>query len=482
MHNRLIKGVVCICLFVYTLTSAYAQQSPVSSLRAQLRQRVPDTARVELLRKLSMQIQAQRPDSALLFAQQGLSLAQKINYKKGEADCLDRLGVVLWKNGKYDRALSSVIGALKIREKNKDRSGQLISLNDIGIIYADQSDYRKALEYDFKAKSIAEQLHDSRNKSIILSNIGNCYIKLTKIDSALIDSALNFEMQAYEIEQSLNNKDALPNTLSILGDIHLKMGHPALALDYYRLSVASALKNNDQIELADTYNSIASLYNKPNSQDSSVYYARLALNAARAAMYPLGIYNAGNLLTQIYRGKNEHLELAYFKIAVAAKDSLFSAEKVKQMQTLSFNEAARQQEIAEEQHREAEQRIINLQLVGIAVFIPFFFLVLLLLSKSRTHRRIIDFMSGLSLLLVFEFITLFIHPFVQRISNHLPILELGILVVLAAVLVPLHHKMTHWLREKLAHIAQHHPGNESDQQPAAEVKHPPKRKTHKSYF
>jgi tetratricopeptide (TPR) repeat protein len=462
------------CLFAFILINATAQKNVISSLRSQLEQTMSDTARVELLRKLSMQIQSVKPDSALLFAQQGLALARKVNYKKGEADCLDRLGVVLWKNGKYDRALSYALESLKIREENKDRSGQLVSLNDIGIIYADQHDYRRALEYDFKAKAIADQLHNKRNKSIILSNIGNCYIKLSKIDSAL-----TFEMQAYEIQQALNDKEALPNTLSILGDINFQIGHTALALEYYRLSAGLAIKNNDQIGLADTYNSIAALYKKSLGSDSSVFYAKLALDRAQKAMYPEGIYNAGNLLNQNYRGKDEHLELLYFKIAATAKDSLFSAEKVKQMQTLSFNEAARQQEIAEERHREAEQRIINLQLIGIALFIPFFFLVLLLMSKSRTHRRVIDFMSGLSLLLVFEFITLFIHPFVQRISNHLPVLELGILVGLAAILVPLHHKTTHWLREKLAHIAQHHPSN----QVVADVKREPKhRKASKTYF
>src|SRR6185437_5572428 len=476
MHHYLTKRIVGTCFFVCILIAAYAQKNTTSALRSQLQERIPDTARVELLRKLSMQIQSVKPDSALLFAQQGLSLAQKIGYKKGEADCLDRLGVVLWKNGKYDRALSCAIGSLKIREENKDRAGQLISLNDIGIIYADQHDYKRALQYDFKAKAIADQLHNKRNKSIILSNIGNCYIKLKEIDSAL-----SFEMQLYEIQQALNDKDALPNTLSILGDINInpKIGHVALALEYYRLSAGLAIKNNDPIGLADTYNSIAALYKKSSNADSSVYYARQALNASQKVMYPEGIYHASNLLTQIYQGKNEHLELLYFKIAATAKDSLFSAEKVKQMQTLSFNEAARQQEIAEQQHRESEQRIINLQLIGIALFIPFFFLVMLLLIISRPHRRVIDFMSGLSLLLVFEFITLFIHPFVQRISNHLPVLELGILVALAAVLVPLHHKMTHWLREKLAHIAQHHQPN----QVIPEVKHEHKsRKAHKSYF
>ncbi|MBL4678420.1 MAG: hypothetical protein JKY70_19790 [Mucilaginibacter sp.] len=180
------------------------------------------------------------------------------------------------------------------------------------------------------------------------------------------------------------------------------------------------------------------------------------MNAARAAVYPEGIYHASNLLTDIYRGNNEHLELMYLKAAVAAKDSMFNAERIKQIQTLSFNEAARQEEISEEKHRQQEERIINLQMIGIALFIPFFFLLVLLLSKSRTHRKVIEFMSVLSLLLLFEFITLLIHPLVQRVSSHLPILELLILIILASVLVPLHHKLTHWMRERLVHAAHHH--------------------------
>lgn len=451
MQNHMIKGMACVCLLISVAALAYAQKNKTDSLRLLVAKHQNDTAGVELLRKLSLQIQASRPDSALIYAQQGMDLARKFSFKKGEADCMNRLGVVLWKNGKYDRALLFLINSLKLREEINDRLGILKSLSDIGIVYSDQQDNVKALSYHFKAKAVAEELHEKRRLGIILSNIGNCYIKLNKVDSAL-----SYEMQAYAIQQNVKDMATLPNTLSILGDINYKMGHSALALDYYRISVGYAIKNNDQSSLADNYNSMAQLYKQTGAADSSIYYATRAMNAAKEAMYPEGIYHASNLLTDMYRGKSEHLELLYLKTALAAKDSMFNAEKIKQIQTLSFNEAARQEEIAEEKHREEEKRIVDLQLIAIAIFIPFFFLVVLLLSRSRTHRKVVEFMSVLSLLLVFEFITLFIHPFVQRISNHLPVLELIILVGLASVLVPFHHRLTHWMRERLAHAAPAH--------------------------
>jgi tetratricopeptide (TPR) repeat protein len=445
MQSQIAKVLICVYLLTGMVLVADAQNTHEP---LQAAQHLNDTTGVELLRKKSLSLQGSRPDSALIYAQRGLELSRKLYYKKGEANCMNRLGVVLWKNGKYDRALYFLLASLKLREEINDRLGMLKSLSDIGIVYSDQGDNVKALSYHFKAKAIAIELHEKRRLGIIMSNIGNCYIKLNKVYAAL-----TYELQAYTIQQSLNDQATLPNTLSILGDINYKLGHNALALDYYRVSIGYAIKNNDQSGLADTYNSMAQLYKQTGQADSGIYYAGQALNVATKALYPEGIYHASNLLTNIYRGKNEHLELLYLKTALAATDSMFNAERVRQVQILSFNEAARQEEIAEEKHREAENRIINMQLIAIALFIPSFFLAVLFLSKSRTHRKVVEFMSGLSLLLFFEFVTLFIHPFVQRISNHLPALELVILVIVASVLVPCHHNLTHWMHQQIVQLA-----------------------------
>ncbi|MDO3641563.1 tetratricopeptide repeat protein [Mucilaginibacter sp. L3T2-6] len=414
-----------------------------------------------------MKLQQSHPDSSFIFAQEALTIARNAHNEAAEAISLNRLGVVLWKNGKYDRALQCLLASLKIREARKDLRGQLACLNNIGILYSDQNENIKALTYHFKAKAIAESLRDKKRLSIVLSNIGNCYSKLNKIVLAL-----TYEMNAYTLQQNLPDHTMLPSTLSILGDIYYKMNHRALALDYYRLSAIYAISNNNWSDLADTYNSIALLYKNSSQVDSSTFYAKKALSAAQQSAYPIGIYNASNTLAQLYSGKNDHLELFYFKTATAAKDSMFNAEKIKQIQIMSFNEATRQAEIAEEKQREADERINNLQLIGIAIFIPSLFFAVLLLSKSKIHRRVIEFLSVLSLLLTFEFITLFIHPFVQLISNHLPIIELAILVVLASVLVPLHHRLTHWMHEKLVQAHRHLPPVPGANEPSAPVSGP----------
>ena len=66
-----------------------------------------------------------------------------------------------------------------------------------------------------------------------------------------------------------------------------------------------------------------------------------------------------------------------------------------------------------------------------------------------TSPKLIRFLGVVSLLLVFEFLNLVLHPFVEESTHHSPVLMLISLVCIAALLVPLHHRLEHWATEKL---------------------------------
>jgi len=57
----------------------------------------------------------------------------------------------------------------------------------------------------------------------------------------------------------------------------------------------------------------------------------------------------------------------------------------------------------------------------------------------------------IALLLLFEFISLFIHPYISQWEHNNPVLMLLTLVAIAAVMVPLHHKLENVVKEKWAH-------------------------------
>ena len=52
-------------------------------------------------------------------------------------------------------------------------------------------------------------------------------------------------------------------------------------------------------------------------------------------------------------------------------------------------------------------------------------------------------------MLVFEFLNLLLHPFLENITHHSPVMMLLALVCIAAILVPLHHKAEKWATAKM---------------------------------
>ena len=78
--------------------------------------------------------------------------------------------------------------------------------------------------------------------------------------------------------------------------------------------------------------------------------------------------------------------------------------------------------------------------------------IILFLLFSRTviaNEKWISFFGIVALLIVFEFLNLLLHPFLEGITNHSPVLMLLALVCIAALLVPLHHKLEKWAKTKL---------------------------------
>jgi hypothetical protein len=120
------------------------------------------------------------------------------------------------------------------------------------------------------------------------------------------------------------------------------------------------------------------------------------------------------------------------------------------MQALAFNEQIRNIEEEAKAKQAAEVREQNIQYALIALGIIIFISIFLLLSRSIiVNEKWIEFLGILGLLIVFEFINLFIHPYISEATHDSPIFMLIILVIVAALLIPLHHRLEKWIKEKM---------------------------------
>jgi hypothetical protein len=165
----------------------------------------------------------------------------------------------------------------------------------------------------------------------------------------------------------------------------------------------------------------------------------------------LEIRDAGRFLSMFYRKiRIPDSAFLYQDITKSANDSLFNQQKNNQMQSLVFDEKMRQQEIALTELKAQKDRGHNIQYAAITLGVITFLILFFALSHSIVvNEKWVRFFGILALLLVFELINLFIHPYLAYATGDSPFLMLMALVCIAALLIPAHHRLEHWIKNRL---------------------------------
>jgi len=164
-----------------------------------------------------------------------------------------------------------------------------------------------------------------------------------------------------------------------------------------------------------------------------------------------GISNVASTLRKIYShyGTKDSI-IFYGQLQIDYKDSVNNQKKAAEFQNLTFAQQLREIDEQTKAKEASLERKQNIQYALIALGILLLIILYLLLSRSfLTNTKWIGFFGVIALLIVFEFLNLLFHPFIERITHHSPVLMLLALVGIAALLVPLHHWLEKWAIHKL---------------------------------
>lgn len=170
-----------------------AQQSKRDSLKQVVKTHSTDTNKVNALRLLAVEYMNSNPDTAIIIANQCLSLASKLSSSQNEsiasvgkkvaARVTGNIGGCYERKSEFDKALEYDNKAVKMAEKIGNKLIQTINLGNIGIVYFKQGNYPKALEFDQKAMKVAKEIDNKKLQTDNLSAIGtgNTIIGYTKV-------------------------------------------------------------------------------------------------------------------------------------------------------------------------------------------------------------------------------------------------------------------------------------------------------------
>ncbi|MEO5944598.1 MAG: hypothetical protein ABIP30_14715 [Ferruginibacter sp.] len=402
-----------------------------------------DIKRVEKLHNFFVLIQDKNPIENLEIAQHLYILAQKNKDNLAEAFSICQIGYQSYTIGNITKSLEYGLRALKIAETSNNPELLSIINNRIGHNYILEP--AKQVVYYEQAYHYQDKNPDYNLKAIIAGNLGRAFFRMHALDSALF-----YLQQCEQLTLKTQIKYAPSYTHLSIGNVYTEMKNPILALAYFNTAIDEAKSSGSARWMNESYNALAQFFFKENMIDSAKWYANKAIEAVQKTSFTNNVLNPSKLLTDIYRNKNNDSAMKYADMFAAANDNVNSLRTIQQNQLLTFDEDLRQKEISEQTLKAAEERQQNIQYALIALGIISFITAFLLLSRTIiVNEKLISFFTILGLLVVFEFINLLVHPWLAHFTHESPVLMLLGLVLIASLIIPIHHRLEHWIKKKM---------------------------------
>jgi hypothetical protein len=116
-----------------------------------------------------------------------------------------------------------------------------------------------------------------------------------------------------------------------------------------------------------------------------------------------------------------------------------------EIELITLENDRKEQERLAEQALAAKRRSYNLQYLAIGIFIFTLFIILSLLGFYRVSVSAIRMVGFFSFISLFEFITLLSKKWMTQYTQGVPWQDYLFLIGLAFVLLPLHHRVEHWV-------------------------------------
>ncbi|MCB2197410.1 MAG: tetratricopeptide repeat protein [Bacteroidetes bacterium] len=274
-------------------------------------------------------------------------ICEKGNNHRGLGTVYNNLGATYEKMGRYDEAMDCLIKSLSISESLNDSINTAKTLLNIGLLYSRQEDYKKSLEFYNKSLAIRRKLKDDEGIALLYNNIAivNYYLED-------YDNVRNYFEKAYKVYVKTGNLRRQLMALSNIAEVDKMIGQKEKALKTYFEILEIEKELGQKGEQVRTFFAIAEIYYSREHFITAKKYCYLGLELANKIGAKSETLDFYVLLTNIYKSESNYKKaLEYSELLISLNDSLYNAEKAKQIQELE----------TQYETKKKEQEIINLK-------------------------------------------------------------------------------------------------------------------------
>lgn len=303
------KNILSAVLFQLFIVPAFSS-GKLDSLKLELNKSKTDTALVNTLIHLSREFYISSAyDSSAHYAQEALSLSEKIQHVQGIIKSYARLGQIEFAQKNYFQALENQKNALRFAQKINDSVPAADALYSIGACYEYSGQYVPAVENLNKAAELYIALKDNNYLGNTYLSIGGVYLLMENYNLSL-----DYYFKARDLAEEIKNDEILSGALNNIGEVYRKRKEYEKALSYYMKIFHSYVQSGDQTKIATVYTNVGSTYAMLGNYSFALSNLFKALRIWEAEKYPGFVaecnYEIGNAY---FLQKKYDIALSYYQ-------------------------------------------------------------------------------------------------------------------------------------------------------------------------
>lgn len=421
---------IFIVLFTFLYKAGAQNQLRIDSLKHQL-ESVQGKAKFELLNDLGFEYRLSNPDSTIFYCKQAYDLGKSLKIKKHLSKPISFIGLASAYKGEYKTSFEYHQEAVRIAAEQRDSIQLGYCYNNLGRLFFDQGDLTRAYNNFIKAGEVFEGTNEDIGKAYVARSLSNLYRS-----QGDYSKALKMSRHAFQLREKIGDPRALISALTELGLVYGEVEqkdsanicfrradslaysiNDVISLAELKIGWAEFLSNHGDINEADTlahnaYWIVANAKNyrllprvnllmgqvhyKLGQYDKSMVYLKKLLTLTSDANLDLQ-RDAHFYLSQIYEkaGEDEKATLHINRYLVL-KESLQSVELARQIEKLQFQLEIEKKESENEILKAhsarndaiiAQQRLENIILIGVVLFVSVLFFVQYRNSKRKRQTN-----------------------------------------------------------------------------------------------
>jgi tetratricopeptide (TPR) repeat protein len=441
-----IRSQVIFLLFLFPIC-LLAQAQKAESLWKEIEQRkYKDTVMVNLLIQYSTEITNTDHNKAFQKATEAYELAKHLKYESGIAWAAIRISIYhAFYSLECDETIKYALEALKIGEAIHDKKVQSKAYTYMAVCYSKSNDSITLL-YMERAVSLAEEDGDDDIISAALMNLA-----IAHLEQKNYGIAIKYLERVRGYAQKTGNEYIIMGVYSNLARAYKGLNNFEAALESYRNGIEYARKQKNYRYLSIQLLQVGEIYQSRNDIKKAFEFILESLKVAEENHLKECAMEAYSALSRIYSETGKYKEAyAYQSKYYSIADSINNLQSGQNMERMQQKFKLEKEKLQAEQEAKAEEEKKYNQFLAIGLAILGLSILVVLLSGTIVVRPGMVKITGiLGLLITFEFLNLLLHPFLERITNHSPLLMLAFLAGIAGLLIPLHHRMEKWVTAKL---------------------------------